>query len=60
MFILPSISSDVELMISNPYFNIWKTRTKSFKNTKFLGEISNNWPNGWLGTNVHKTFESRW
>ena len=29
-----------------------------FKSTKFLGEISNNCPNGLLGTNVYKTFRS--
>ena len=30
---------------------------KVFKNTKFLGEIFNNWPNNLLGTNVFKTLE---
>ena len=33
---------------------------KDFKNIKFLGEISNNWPNDLLRTNVHKTYESCW
>ena len=33
---------------------------KVFKNTKFLGEISNNWPNNLLGTNVFKTLELCW
>ena len=28
-----------------------------FKNITFLGEISNNWPNDLLGTNVYKTLE---
>ena len=34
--------------------------SKVFKNTKFLGEISNNWPNNLLGTNVFKTLEFCW
>ena len=31
-----------------------------FKNIKFFGEISDNWPNDLLGTNVYKTLESCW
>ena len=31
-----------------------------FKNIKFLGEISSNWPNSLLEINVYKTFESCW
>ena len=30
------------------------------KNVKFLGEISSDWPNDLLGTNVYKTLESFW
>ena len=33
---------------------------KVFKYTKFVGEISNNWPNNLLGTNLYKTLESCW
>ena len=33
---------------------------KVFKHTKFVGEISNNWPNNLLGTNLYKTLESCW
>ena len=28
-----------------------------FENVKFLGKISNNWPNDLLGKNVYKTLE---
>ena len=33
---------------------------KVFKNIKFLSELSNNWPNDLLGTNISKTLESSW
>ena len=33
---------------------------KVFKNIKFLGEISSNWPDDLLGTNVYKTLEACW
>ena len=36
------------------------SESKFFKNIKFLGKISNNWPNVLLGTNVYKTLESCW
>ena len=28
---------------------------RSFKNIKLLGQISNSWPNDFLGTNVYST-----
>ena len=31
-----------------------------FKNITFLGEISSNWQNDLLGTNVYKIFEFYW
>ena len=34
--------------------------SKVFKNVKFLSEISNNWLNDLLGTNVCKTLASCW
>ena len=33
---------------------------KVFKDIKYLGEISSNWPNGLWGTNVYKTLKSCW
>ena len=33
------------------------SESKVYENIKCLGEISNNWPNGLLGTNVCKTLE---
>ena len=34
-----------------------KSELKVFKNIKFLGEISDIWPDSLLETNVNKTFE---
>ena len=31
-----------------------------FKNIKLVGEISNNWPNNLLGTNLDNTLKSCW
>ena len=31
-----------------------------FNNVKFSGDISSNWPNNLLETNVYKTFEFCW
>ena len=33
---------------------------KAFENIKFWGEISNNWPNDLLGTNICKALEFFW
>ena len=42
-------------MFSNENYEL-----KIFKNTIFLNEISNNWPNKILGTDVYMTLESGW
>ena len=60
MFILSSISSDLEISSVNPTSIYEKLESKFFKNTNFLKEISNNWPNSLLGTNVYKTPELCW
>ena len=31
---------------------ITMSKLKAFRNMRFLGKMSNNWPNGLLGTNV--------
>ena len=36
------------------------SEVKAFKHIKFFGELSSNWPNYLLGTNVYKTPESCW
>ena len=57
MFILSSISSGLELG-SVSHTSIYKDfELNVFKNITFLGEISNNWPNDLLETNVYKTLE---
>ena len=60
MFTLSSISSGLKFWSVNHALIFKKTELELFKNIKFLDEISNNWPNDLLGTNVYKTFESCW
>ena len=60
MFILSSSSSSLEFWSVNHTSLYKNSESKVFKNIKLLGEISNNWPNDVLGTNVYKTLESCW
>ena len=55
MFILSSISSGLECWSLN-HTSIYENSESSV----YLGEISNNWPNDLLGTNVYKTLEFCW
>ena len=55
MFALSSVSSGLEFWSVNHTSIYENSEFKVFKNIKFLGEISNNWPNNLLGTNVYKT-----
>ena len=57
MFILSSISRSLEFWSVNHTSIYQNSELKIYKNTKILGEISNNWPNNLLGT---KTPESCW
>ena len=52
MFILYYVSRDLEFWLVN-HTSISVTSQLVFRNTKFLGEIVNNWP----GTNVYKTLD---
>ena len=61
IFILSSFSGGLEFWSVNHtsmYENLKMKMVKVFKNIKFFGEISSNWPNDLLGTNVYKTLES--
>ena len=58
MFILSSLSSGLEFWSLNHTSMYENSDSKVFKNIKFLGEISSNWPNDLLKTNVYKTLES--
>ena len=60
MFILCSISSGLEFWSVNHTSIQEKSELIVFNNFKLLGGISNNWPNDLCGTNVCKTFVSRW
>ena len=60
MFILSSISRGLDFWSVNHTSIYENSELKVFKNIKFLGEISNNWSNDLLGTNVYKTLESCW
>ena len=55
MFILSSICSSLE----NHTSIFENSESKVFKNVKFLGEISNNWPKDLLETNAYKTISFR-
>ena len=55
IFILSSISGGLEFWSVN-HTSIYENSTlKVLKNMKSFDEISNNWPNDLLGTNVYKT-----
>ena len=55
IFILSSISRGLDFWSVN-YASIYEnSESKTFQNIKLLGEISNNWPNDLLETNVYKT-----
>ena len=60
MFILSSISSSLEFWSVNHTSINENSTLNVFKNIKFLGEISGNWPNNLLITNVFKALESYW
>lgn len=58
MFILSSVSSGIEFWSLNYTLkDKKKSKLKEFKNTKFLGEASNDWSNDLLGSNVYKTVD---
>ena len=60
MLILSSIARDLEFWSVNHISIYENSQSKDFKSIKFLGEISNNWPDFVLGTNIYKTLESSW
>ena len=60
MFILSSISADLKLWLVNHTSVYENSKLKFFKNIISFDEISSDWPNDFLGTNVYKTLESCW
>ena len=60
MFILSSIYSNLELWSVNQSSIDEDSEIKVFENIKSLSELSNNWRNDLLRTNVYKTLESSW
>ena len=52
MFILSSISKGLEFSSVNHTSRYETSESKDFKNIKFLGEMSYNWPKDLLRTNV--------
>ena len=56
MFILSSLSG-LELLSVNRTSISDNSRSNVFKSIKFLGEISNNWPNDLLGANIYRALE---
>ena len=57
MFILSSILGGLEFWSVNHTSIYENSEAKVLKDIKFFGEISNNWTNYLLGTNVYKTLE---
>ena len=60
MFILSSISSGLEFCSVNNTSIYKNSELKVFKKLNYFGEVSNNWPNDFLGTSVYKILESSW
>ena len=57
MFILSSIFRGLEIWSVNHTSIYENSELKVFENITFLDEISNNWLNDLLGTNICKNFE---
>ena len=57
IFILSFISGGLEFWSVNHTSIYQNSESNVFKNIKFSGEISNNWPIDLLGTNEYKTLE---
>ena len=60
MLDLSSISRGLELWFVNHTSIYENSESNIFKNIKFLGEISSNWPNDLIETSVYKTPEFCW
>ena len=61
MFILSSLYSGLKFWSVNHTSISGNLNQKCLKKyIKFLGEMSNNWPNNLLGANVYKTLEACW
>ena len=60
MFILSSISRGLEFRSVNHTSIYENSELRAFWKIKFLGEISNYWPNELLWTSVYKTLEICW
>ena len=60
MFISSSISSGLEFWSVNDTSIYENSELNDFKNIKMFSEISSNWPNDLLGTNVYKTLKFCW
>ena len=58
MFVLPSVSSGLAFWPVNHTSIYENSELKIFKNIKLLGEMSSNWPNDLLETNVYKTLDN--
>ena len=60
MFIFTSISSGLEFWSVNHTSRSENYELTVFENKKPSGEMSSNWPNYLLGTNLYQTLESCW
>ena len=57
IFILSSTFRGLEFWSVNHYSIYEYSESNIFKNIKFSGEISNNWPKDLLGMNVYKILD---
>ena len=57
---MSSISSDLEIWLANRTSIYENSELKFFLKTKCSVEISNNWPDELLGTNVYKCIQDFW
>ena len=60
MLISSSIATVLEFWSVNHNSIYENSESKVSKTIKFLGEISNNWPNDLLRTNTYKILKSCW
>ena len=60
MFILSSTSRGLEFWSVNHTSIYENFELNVFQNIRFFDEISSNWPNDLLGTNIYETLESCW
>ena len=60
ILISSSITRGLQFWLANDTSIYENSELNIFKNIRFSGKISNNWPNDLVETNVYKTIEFYW